>query len=141
MKPEELATSGPVELSYRQCRTLLATSVVGRVAVCTRAGPRIIPVNHVVAGDSLVFRTTPYGVLGGTAWNSLIAFEVDDFDVEQRSGWSVVATGRGSLMEDADELVALRTFNDPNPWAPGHRLLYVRLAWDELTGRRVGPQR
>jgi uncharacterized protein len=138
MNQDSLAISGPVELSYRQCRTLLTSSVVGRVAVCTPAGPRIIPVNHVVVGDSLVFRTTPYGVLGGTAWNSPIAFEVDEIDAEQQSGWSVVATGRGSLVEDPDELVALRTFRDPHPWASGSRLLYVRLRWDALTGRRVG---
>ena len=31
----------------------------------------------------------------------------------------------------------LRAFRDPQPWAPGLRLLYLRLAWDTLTGRRV----
>ena len=54
-----------------------------------------------------------------------------------KSGWSVVATGQGELVEDADELAALRAFTDLRPWAPGSRLLYVRLRWDSLTGRRV----
>ena len=29
-------------------------------------------------------------------------------------------------------------FWDPRPWAGGSRLLYLRLPWRELTGRRLG---
>lgn len=127
------------ELSAVECRDLLLAREVGRVAVCTPRGPGILPVNYVVDGDSVVFRTTPYGVLGRHAWNGRIAFEVDHVDPDARSGWSVVATGPGELVEDHQELALIRAFRNPQPWAPGSRLLYVRLAWDELTGRRVGP--
>ena len=48
-----------------------------------------------------------------------------------------MAAGQGELVEDADELAALRAFSDLQPWAPGSRLLYVRLRWASLTGRRV----
>jgi nitroimidazol reductase NimA-like FMN-containing flavoprotein (pyridoxamine 5'-phosphate oxidase superfamily) len=125
------------ELDERTCRTLLAGAEVGRVAVCTATGPMILPVNYVVDGVSVVFRTAPYGVLGRHAWQERIAFEVDHVDVPGRAGWSVVATGRGVLVEDPDELAVLRAFKDPQSWAPGSRLLYIRLAWDQLTGRRV----
>ena len=125
------------ELDLRTCRELLAQGQVGRVAVCTPSGPQILPVNYVVDGTSVVFRTAPYGVLGRHAWHGRIAFEVDEFDVATRSGWSVVAAGQGELVEDADELAALRAFSDLQPWAPGSRLLYVRLRWASLTGRRV----
>ena len=102
-------------------------------------GPGILPVNYVVDGDSVVFRTAPYGVLGQRAWNERIAFEVDELDPATRSGWSVVATGSGEMVEDHHELALIRAFRNPQPWAPGSRLLYVRLVWDELTGRRVSP--
>ena len=126
------------ELSTLECRDLLGTQEVGRVAVCTPQGPQIMPVNYVVDGASLIFRTSPYGVLGRHAWNSQIAFQIDHVDTETRSGWSVLATGSGEMIEDAEELAVVRAFRNPQPWASGSRLLYVRLAWDELTGRRIG---
>jgi nitroimidazol reductase NimA-like FMN-containing flavoprotein (pyridoxamine 5'-phosphate oxidase superfamily) len=126
------------ELTVVECRDLLATREVGRVAVCTPKGPQIMPVNYSVDGASVVFRTAPYGVLGRHAWNGRIAFQVDHVDSDTRSGWSVLATGPGELVEDAEELALVRAFRNPQPWAPGSRLLYVRLVWDELTGRRVG---
>lgn len=125
------------ELGTRTCRELLASRELGRVAVCTDEGPRIVPVNYVVDGASLVFRTSSYGVLGRLASGGRIAFEVDDVDRHTHSGWSVVATGHAEPIDDPDELTLLRAFRDPQPWAPGLRRLYVRLAWVTLTGRRV----
>ncbi len=125
------------ELDVRTCRELLARGEVGRVAVCTPEGPQILPVTYAVDGTSVVFRTAPYGVLGRHAWHGRIAFEVDEIDVATRSGWSVVATGAGELVEEPGELAGLRAFNNPQPWASGSRLLYVRLVWSSLTGRRV----
>ncbi len=132
-----MSLSRSEELPTRTCRELLASRELGRVAVCTEEGPRILPVNYVVDGASLVFRTSSYGLLGRLASGGRIAFEVDDIDSETRSGWSVVATGRAEPIEDADELTLLRALRDPQPWAPGLRLLYLRLTWQTLTGLRV----
>lgn len=129
----------PVELPYLKCEELLTSGIVGRVAVCTPDGPRIVPVNYSVVDEKIIFRTTPYSVLGTYAWTTELAFEVDDFDSEDRTGWSVVATGRGALVEDPDELTRIRAFWDPMPWAAGQRMLYVALRWRDLTGRRIGP--
>lgn len=130
----------PVELDYDTCLQLLTRGPVGRVAVCTADGPHIIPVNYSVVDGSIVFRTTPYSLLGIHAWTSRLAFEVDEVDEEHESGWSVVATGRGSLVEDPDELARIRGLWDPKPWAAGQRWLFVALRWDDLTGRRLGPR-
>ena len=128
----------PTELSYEKCHELMSGGVFGRVAVSTPSGPRIVPVNYSVVDDSIVFRTAPYSVLGTYARNAQLAFEVDHVDHEAHRGWSVVATGRGSLVDESDELAAIRAVWDPRPWAGGIRLLYVRLRWDELSGRDVG---
>ena len=125
------------ELDARQCRELLASGEVGRVALCTATGPQIVPVSYVVDGDSLVFRTTPYGVLGRHASRGRVAFEVDEIDRDSRVGWSVVASGHARVVEDPAEVALIRAFRDPVPWAEGSRLLYVRLVWHTLTGRRV----
>ena len=128
------------ELDVRTCRELLARGEIGRVAVCTPRGPEILPVGYALDGLSVVFRTAPYGVLGRHAWHGRVALEVDEVDRASRTGWSVVASGPAALVEDPAEVALIRAFGDPQPWAEGSRLLYVRLTWDRLTGRRVrGP--
>jgi nitroimidazol reductase NimA-like FMN-containing flavoprotein (pyridoxamine 5'-phosphate oxidase superfamily) len=129
----------PAELSYETCLTRLREHEVGRVAVCTTEGPRIVPVNYsVLDDDALVIRTTPYSALGIHADGNRLALEIDSVDLQNRSGWSVIATGTGSLVGDSAELRRIHAFRDPGPWAGGQRWLFVALRWDELTGRAVG---
>jgi nitroimidazol reductase NimA-like FMN-containing flavoprotein (pyridoxamine 5'-phosphate oxidase superfamily) len=127
-----------VQLGTSECRDLLEGGVVGRVAMATPVGPRIVPVNYSVHGDAIVFRTAPYSELSTYGWNTDLAFEVDRLDYETHQGWSVVAIGRAHVVDDPDEVQRIRREWDPRPWAPGSRKLYVRLAWRELTGIRLG---
>jgi len=130
--------SEPEELSADKCLELLRGAIVGRVAFVVPEGPRIIPVNYTTVDDAIVFRTTPYSLLGRDAEGPL-AFEIDHVDYADQKGWSVVATGVGELVRDVDELAAGHEFWNPRPWAGGSsRLLYVRLPWTEVTGRRLG---
>jgi len=128
----------PYELSYGKCRELLAAGVFGRVGVCTPQKPLILPVNYAVVGEAIIFRTTPHGAVANRDWDSPIAFEVDHVDYADHKGWSVLATGRAERIEDPDEIARIKRTWEPQPWAGGDRPLYVRLAWDELTGRRLG---
>ncbi len=132
-----MTTLMPVELTEQECRDLLSRHVVGRVALSTPGGPRIVPVNYALHDNSVVFRTAPYSELGTYGWDAELAFEVDQIDEERHSGWSVIALGRGSLIEDTDELSQIRGRMDPHPWAGGSRQLYMRLTWRTLTGRRI----
>ena len=126
------------ELPYAKCRSLLAGGVFGRVAVCTQDGPRILPVNYSVVGESVIFRTSPYGVVAGHDGRSRLAFEVDHVDYAEHKGWSVLAVGPGDRIDDAQELELIKRTWEPRPWAGGSRPLYVRLEWTQLTGRRLG---
>jgi nitroimidazol reductase NimA-like FMN-containing flavoprotein (pyridoxamine 5'-phosphate oxidase superfamily) len=128
----------PVELTEAECLDLLSRAEVGRVALCLPSGPTILPVNYAVVDESIIFRTAPYSVLGASSWPSRLAFEIDHLDHERRSAWSVVAVGSGVLVEDPSEVETIRMSGDPQPWAGGVRLLYVRLQWEALTGRRIG---
>jgi nitroimidazol reductase NimA-like FMN-containing flavoprotein (pyridoxamine 5'-phosphate oxidase superfamily) len=127
----------PRELDHQTCLDLLASGVVGRVAMCTPDGPHIVPVNFALHGDSVVFRTAAYSALGTLGWKQRLALEIDHVDYERREGWSVVATGMGEMVEDADELAAIQSLWDPRPWAGGARQLYIRLRWNSLTGRKI----
>jgi nitroimidazol reductase NimA-like FMN-containing flavoprotein (pyridoxamine 5'-phosphate oxidase superfamily) len=128
-----------VELSNRECRELLETDSVGRVGFVTPFGPRIVPMNYGLAGDAVELRTSIYTELARFAPGQLIVFEIDHLDSERRRGWSVVAHGRCTELEEphvperAEERV-----REPEPWAGGERQVWLRLPLDELTGRRVG---
>ena len=125
----------PTELTYDECRSHLASHNLGRVAVSTPVGPRIIPVNYTVAESTIIFRTSPYSLLGTYARNTNLAFEVDRVDEETHQGWSVVAVGRANMVEDLDELREIKAEWDPKPWVGGLRSMYFRMPWRELTGR------
>lgn len=128
------------ELDRDECLRLLQSGVIGRVAVTTPSGPHIVPVNYSVVNDLLVFRTTPYSILGTYGRDTQLAFEVDHFDYEYHTGWSVLARGRGDAITDSRELDQITSSWPPRPWAAGQRNLYVGLRWSELTGRRLGPE-
>lgn len=124
-----------VELSEQECRELLGSDVIGRVAFNTPAGPRIVPVNFVVEADAVEWRTTAYSELATYATDQRVAFEVDHLDRERRRGWSVIALGVCTRVDVFDDEGA-----DPEPWAAGNRQARLRLEWSEISGRRVGGQ-
>jgi nitroimidazol reductase NimA-like FMN-containing flavoprotein (pyridoxamine 5'-phosphate oxidase superfamily) len=128
----------PIDLSPEECVRLLSAGVAGRVALSSPDGPHIIPVNYSVVDDAVVLRTSPYSVLGTHGRDTILAFEVDQFDHERHLGWSVVARGLAEVLTDADEIAHIRETWEPRPWAGGHRSLYLRLRWVEISGRRVG---
>ena len=131
----------PKELNRVECMRLLDTGGVGRIAFATADGPMIYPVNFMVDGQSVVFRTAAHGTLGQHIGGTDVAFEVDQLNWSSRRGWSVVVKGRAELVEDPAEVNRLRELGrEPQPWAQGLRRLYVRIPWAELSGREVGEE-
>jgi nitroimidazol reductase NimA-like FMN-containing flavoprotein (pyridoxamine 5'-phosphate oxidase superfamily) len=126
------------ELSASECQTLLRSRVAGRVALSTPSGPHIVPVNYTVVGDAIVVRTSPYSLLGTYGRDTTFAFEIDEFDRPLARGWSVQARGRSEAVTDRAELAQIREVAEPQPWAGGARSLYLRMRWNELSGRMVG---
>ncbi len=126
-----------VEMSLADCLSALHSRDVGRVAVATNSGPRIVPVNYGLLDEAIVFRTSPYSELAQNAVDSELAFEVDDLDFTRHTGWSVVAYGNGARVDD-DELRRVRRLADPEPWVMGQRNCYLKIAWRTLSGRRIG---
>lgn len=120
------------------CVQLLRDGVIGRVALSTPEGPQIFPINYVVDADSVVFRTTAYSLLGSLAWKTRLAFEIDQMDYANHTGWSVLLTGPGSRIDPGATLDEIVHRWNPEPWAAGARPLYIRLRWDHISGRRIG---
>lgn len=125
------------EMSRGDCIALLHTTSVGRVGGVVDGRPFVLPVNYAVDGDRVVFRTSPGTKLTGTAFGR-VAFEVDSFDVERRSGWSVVIEGVASDISDmVDELSVKLRHLELQPWPPGDKSHWVAILAESVTGRRV----
>jgi hypothetical protein len=113
------------ELDRKECLELLAAKSVGRLAYTAYYGARILPVNYVLANDSIIFRTLPNGSISHHARNFMCAFEVDESDEFFESGWSVVAIGFLELATHND-FEHMRYGKFPQPWATGNRSTFVR---------------
>ncbi|MEU3347676.1 pyridoxamine 5'-phosphate oxidase family protein [Streptomyces sp. NPDC006700] len=126
------------DLGPDECRTLLSTHGVGRVALTGPDGPAVFPVNYDVVDDDLVFRTEP-GTVAACAVGHEVAFEVDHVDETTSQGWSVLAVGRAEAVTEADAVRRLGERAHSDPWAGGPRTLWVRIRPARLTGRRITP--
>lgn len=126
-----------VELSREECRELLRTRSVGRIAFHAGHGLRILPVNYVVHEDRVVFRTAAHGVIARSIRVADVAFEVDELDDQLRAGWSVLAVGRCERVTDPDQLATIAQAQSPTPWAAGERELHFAITWAGLSGRRL----
>jgi nitroimidazol reductase NimA-like FMN-containing flavoprotein (pyridoxamine 5'-phosphate oxidase superfamily) len=125
------------DLPREECMTLLREHNLGRVAYTDHALPAITPVNYVLDGDSIVFRTAAGTRLADGTRDAVVAFEVDQVDEDARVGWSVVVVGVASQITRAsDSLRALSL--SLAPWAGGDRNHFVRITPSFVSGRWVG---
>lgn len=127
----------PRELTVDECLDHLAGEVLGRLAIVTPDGPRIVPLNYALVDDTIVLRTTAYSEVTRHALDKQVAFEVDSVDHARQTGWSVVVIGTLGEPTPA-EMAGLRNQWVPQPWAGGVRNRYLQLRWREVTGRRLG---
>ncbi|MEU9733896.1 pyridoxamine 5'-phosphate oxidase family protein [Streptomyces sp. NPDC048002] len=124
------------ELTSAECRALLSTHGVGRLAVTTATGLAVVPVNYTVVDGTIVFRTTP-GTTPSLAAGLEVAFEVDRIDDAFSSGWSVLVRGRAHAVFDSAEATRLDRAAYSAPWASGPRTLWVRVEPRAISGRRI----
>lgn len=129
--PDRFATE---ELTAAECWDLMSATVVGRLAVCLNGRAHIFPINFVCDRRSVVFRTAS-GTKLAAARDSHVAFEIDGYDADAGSAWSVIATGVATEIVEADE------WDDAHglllfPWHVEPKGHFVRIVADEITGRR-----
>ena len=129
------AHSGLELLDRDECVGLLRRNSLGRIAVVADGRPLIFPVNFVLDGEAIVFRSD-----GGTklhaARNGHVAFECDGIDSVYHTGWSVLATGKAEEVVNAAELAQLARL-PLGPWCPGPKATWVRIRPTMLSGRRI----
>jgi uncharacterized protein len=123
------------ELTERECLELLARRVLGRVAVVVEGAARVFPVNYLLDGHDVVFRTDEGTKLEAANTGTLVTFEVDDSDPLYHTGWSVMATGRLETVTEPDELHRIAAL-PVRAWGRDGRH-WVRMPIMSISGRRI----
>ena len=125
-------------LDDEQSLELLRSGTVGRVGLTIGAMPAIFPVNYAIVDGCILFRTSPGTKLTAAASDTVVAFEVDDYDPTLRGGWSVLAVGPSEVVRDPSPTLLLKIAHLV-PYATGPRTSIVRIRPEMLSGRRIIP--
>jgi len=134
--PGELPTGISI-LEADDCVALLETTPIGRVAFVRKGRLSVLPVNYAWTDDTIVFRTITGEKLDAAKDFSDVAFEVDEWDVRNRSGWSVLVRGVAEPVTEWAEVEQLEQIGLV-PWAHEEwRRMWVRIVPSKITGRRI----
>lgn len=121
-----------IVLDSVQSMARLRAQDLGRIVTHIGETIDIFPVNYVVDGDGILFRTAPGSKLFELTVNADVLFQVDDHT--DADAWSVIVRGRAEALEtdaevDRAERAGLR------PWIPTLKRVFVRITPTTITGR------
>ncbi|MEO7589353.1 MAG: pyridoxamine 5'-phosphate oxidase family protein [Arachnia sp.] len=114
-------------LDAPECRKLLASAVVGRVAWNSPEGINVLPVNYRLIGDNVVFHTSANGPLSALLQTTRVAFQVDEFDAESAVGWTLLVRGNSAPALGLESV----------SWVPDGRHVGVAISVEWVGGRVV----
>jgi nitroimidazol reductase NimA-like FMN-containing flavoprotein (pyridoxamine 5'-phosphate oxidase superfamily) len=125
------------EIPRDECIALLSSTNIGRIGVVDGSQPVILPVNYSYTDDGIVVHTDP-GVKLYAGQQRLVAFEIDEIDRAEKTGWSVLVKGHAydvteTLDERSDRVRAVPV----ESWAPGERARRMVIGLTTVTGRRL----
>ncbi|MET8565116.1 pyridoxamine 5'-phosphate oxidase family protein [Streptomyces flaveolus] len=124
-------------LDRQECLRLLAKVPVGRIVYTRQALPAVLPVNFGLDTDSSVLvRTSATSDLVRAVDGVVVAFEADDFNTAEHSGWSVVVTGRATAVTDPAEHERLSR-TGPLSWVVTQDWIFLRIEAEMVTGREI----
>jgi uncharacterized protein len=123
-------------LTHDECLAMLATVPIGRVGLTLNALPVVLPVNFAVLEGDIVFRTVEGTKFHAAATGTVVAFEVDGYDLDGARGWSVMVQGPSRVLIEAAEVNRVRQLV-LDPWAvDGRADRTVRITNMVMSGRR-----
>jgi nitroimidazol reductase NimA-like FMN-containing flavoprotein (pyridoxamine 5'-phosphate oxidase superfamily) len=126
-----------VVLSTEECWELLESDEFGRLAYRLVDEVHVVPINYLVSGRSLLFRTASGNKLLAAALHADVALEIDWHD--DVSAWSVVARGH---LRRLGEDEAHRIDSLPHrSWLATDKYDVIELGPEAVTGRRFRLQR
>lgn len=130
---------GSLVLPQAECLRRVAEVPVGRVGFRSGGDVLILPVNHLVSGTTIVFRTEWGSKVEALSDGTPVSFEADAFDARSRSGWSVLVKGTAEWVVDDAECEQLDRRAESS-WLPeATEPVWIRIRPEEIAGRELGP--
>lgn len=136
--PRRFDHTGMQILDDTESLKLLTSVPIGRLVFTMGGLPAVRLVNFVLDGDTLIFSTADGDKYRAAERGDVVAFEVDEVDLDRHLGWTVTAVGHLSVI-DPEEAEPLRHDLLLRPWAPNRDAYLIRLAIESLEGRRLVP--
>ena len=118
-----------------ECLRLLATMTLGRVGVTSGALPAVLPVNFCVNDERVLIRTSVGTKLDAALRDCVVAFEVDDFNPVDHTGWSVMVTGIAHELDNAESEAIPHA--PLARWAPDGEGHTIAISTEIVSGRRI----
>ena len=127
-------------LDLDECLERLRSTSLGRLAFSHDGDLVVLPVTFGMSGTSVVFRTSWGSKLQAAGDAQPVAFEVDDFDLEAGTGWSVVVKGSASTEYDTVLTGPWSRLGVPYLLPDTGDTFWVRVVGEEISGREILPR-
>ncbi|MGY1822927.1 pyridoxamine 5'-phosphate oxidase family protein [Geodermatophilus sp. SYSU D00079] len=124
------------DLDVWECRALLGTATLGRLAFTQNALPMILPGHFRIRGAEVVVAILAPSSIASARNEHVVVFEVDTYDEATREGWSVSVIGPSRLVVDAEEIAELDGL-DFSPSSSAQGWHYVAVDMGVLRGTRL----
>jgi uncharacterized protein len=123
-------------LDDAECRRLLGTASIGRLAFSEGALPAIEPVAFALDGDRVLIPTPAGSRAAVASRRAVVAFAVDDVDGVSGTGWDVTVIGPSRVISDPHQVAALDAAG-PRSSASAGEHWYIAVQSRVLRGRRI----
>jgi len=117
----QLDRNGLEILDREECLRLLALTSLGRIGFTSGALPSVLPVTYHLDQDRILVHTTRGSRLDAALRDAVVAFEADELDASEHSGWSVAVTGVATELDPGTlaisiDLISGRRGTRDGPW-------------------------
>ena len=129
-----------VQLSQAECLRLLGSVSYGRVVFTSGALPAVRLASHLADRDQIIICASLGAAVspGPDGRGPVVAYEADQVNADQWTGWSVVVVGRAALV--TDEQLAARYRQSLRPaWANEQASQVITIAAELISGYLIGP--
>jgi uncharacterized protein len=128
-------------LHLGDCFLLLGSVPLGRLGFVAGGEVVILPVNFLVDGQDVVFRTAAGSKLSSVEVGHYVGFEADSYDATAETGWSVVVNGLAEIVESDEEVARLDRLGLKSWGGAATGGVWVRIRPTSITGRRIPADR
>ncbi len=126
------------ELDRGECLSKLGRHTLARIGYVDDGWPTVVPVNYRYDGPDIFIRSLGGGKLRAAEREDVVCLELDGYDEQLRTGWSIIVHGKIEVIHDAATLRQAWD-EDPTPWIASDRWHWLRLVPFSIAGRMVEP--